>query len=291
MGMPEPSLLTVEDRTRPLPAWEGPRPIALWATTKPPGRGRAELGSAVFERAPVADGETTPRVGEGDGSIEIGGDEIHVWCVQLDVPCGSLTTMAETLGPGERDRAERFRFESDWGRYVAAHGALRRILSAYVGLPPGQIRYTSGACGRPRLAPDINPHKLDFNLSHSGELAMVAVAGDGRVGVDLEMMRDLPLEHELAERSLSAGESSEWWHYPAEARTKAFLYGWTRKEACLKADGRGLRRDPRQVPVGFGTAKGQRWSHVMPDGSEQPGWAVCSLELIPGFVASVAVAD
>jgi 4'-phosphopantetheinyl transferase len=223
--------------------------------------------------------------------IEIGGNEIHLWCVQLDVPGGSLTAMAETLDPGERDRAERFRFESDWGRYVAAHGALRRILSAYVGLAAAEIRYTSEACGRPRLAPAINPRKLDFSLSHSGELAMVAVAGDGRVGMDLEMMRDLPLEHELAERSLSAGEWSEWWRYPAEARAKAFLYGWTRKEACLKADGRGLRRDPRQVPVGFGTDKEQRWSHVMPDGSEQPGWAVCSLELIPGFVASVAVAD
>ena len=291
MGIPEPTIAAVGDCGSMLPATEGLWCLPLSFSANAPKRRMVRNAPALLSRVPVVDGETSSQGSVHDGSIEIGRGEIHLWFVQLELMREALSAMAESLDPGERDRAARRRFEPHRNQYVAAHGALRRVLSAYLGLPAGDIRYASQPFGRPQLAPVINPGSLDFSLSHSGGLAVVAVAGERRVGVDVEELRDLRLEHELAEQTLSAAEWAEWRRYPAEVRTRAFLRLWTRKEACLKVDGRGLRRDLRQVPVGSDMDGGLRWSRVTPYGHGQPGWAVCSLEVIPGYMASVAVAQ
>ena len=289
MEEPDPALLDIGDCGRTSLAWEG-LGSSVWARStmlSGPAKNRSVPGS--LSRVPVVDGNATARVRELEGSTVIGKGEIHLWFAPLDLPPGALAAMAETMDPGELARGAIYRFELHRRRYVTAHAALRRILSTYTGLAPRRIRYASEAFGRPQLAPDINPGRLDFSLSHSGGLAAVAIARGHRVGIDVEQLKGLSPEDELVERTLSTEEWSAWRRRPPEARTGAFLWWWTRKEACLKADGHGLRGDPRHVPVGTDSDGGPHWSLVTPYGHARPRWAVCSLDVIPGFVASVAV--
>jgi len=289
--MSELSLLKVGTTERMGLGWEGSRCLARWAPAEPVKNAKVRGVRVASNLVPVVDGDTSPRAFVRDRQIEPGEGEIHLWEAPLEVPQEALTTMAETLDGGERTRAERYRFETHRRQYIAAHGALRRILSQYAGLPPASIRYRYDAFGRPQLAPEMDPSGLDFSLSHSGELAIVAVAGSGRVGADVEELRDLAWEYGLAGQILSADEWSEWRRCPVQARTEALLRLWTRKEACLKADGLALRKDPRQVPVGLDFNLGSCWSCVRPFGHGGPRWAVCTLKLNPGYLASVAVAE
>ena len=145
--------------------------------------------------------------------------------------------------------------------------ALRRVLAPYLGEAPEEIELTEGEHGKPRLAED-SP-RLAFNLSHSGRLALVAVARDREVGVDVERVkpeRDLAT---LAERAL-APEAAAAVREAAEPRRAQLFYElWTQHEARLKCLGVGLATRPT-CPT--------------------PPIAVQSLPIDPGFAAALALA-
>jgi len=135
---------------------------------------------------------------------------IEVWLVDTDVDASP-----DALSPDERERAARFRFEEHRRRWIAAHVALREILSKYT----SDVQFVIGENGKPSLANGA----VHFNLSHSGDLAVIAVS-DHEIGVDVEQIRD-GFDYESI--------------MPAANRDE-FFRAWTRKEACLKARGLGL---------------------------------------------------
>src|SRR5574341_1426387 len=137
--------------------------------------------------------------------------EVHSWCVRLDLVPEQTARLHATLSSDERERSARFRFERDRQRFVAAHGQLRELLARHLDSEPGRIRYVHNAFGKPALDPEFGG-RLRFNLSHSGGLALIAIAADA------EQLRSLP----------------------DPLRAEAFLSCWTQKEACLKACGGGL---------------------------------------------------
>jgi 4'-phosphopantetheinyl transferase len=135
---------------------------------------------------------------------------IEVWLVDTDVDASP-----DSLSPEERERAARFRFEEHRRRWIAAHVALREILSTYT----NDVQFVIGENGKPSLANGA----VHFNLSHSGDLAVIAVS-DHEIGVDVEQIRD-----DFDYESIA----------PAANRDE-FYREWTRKEARLKARGLGL---------------------------------------------------
>src|SRR5262249_23128168 len=149
-------------------------------------------------------------------------------------PCCSL------LSPEERERADRFHFARDRDRFVIAHAVLRQILALYLQSQPELIQFVQQKHGKPELAPESNPLGLTFNLSHSGEVALVAVAAHMQLGVDVELMRSDFGGEEIAERFFSRPEVEKLRLLAAHQRTRAFFQCWTRKEAYLKARGEGL---------------------------------------------------
>src|SRR5215204_4262422 len=134
----------------------------------------------------------------------LGADEVHVWRISLDVEADSFRSL---LSPDERRRAARFHRDEHRRRYVTAHGALRLILGAYLDAAPETLAFELGEHGKPSLREplDAEDARVEFNLSHSAELALVAVARDHPVGVDVERWSEV--EHlELAERFFSRAE-------------------------------------------------------------------------------------
>jgi len=203
--------------------------------------------------------------------------DVHCWCVKLDVPPARCASLYATLADDERERSERLRSERDRRRFVVARGALRDVLARYVDTEPDQIRFAYNAFGKPELSPEIGtPGRLRFNLSHSADLALIAVAADADVGVDLERVGDVAggggtggtNYTEIARCFFSAAEFDQLKRAPSHLQQEAFLDGWTMREAYVKARGEGLGDDPVEFA--------DRWSFF-------------SLRPAPGYIGAVAV--
>jgi 4'-phosphopantetheinyl transferase len=217
-------------------------------------------------------------------------DEVHCWYVDLDVAPATEAGCRRTLRRDERRRSARFRFDRDRRRFVVAHAALRGLLGRYLGTHPGRLTFVRNASGKPALGGGRG-RRLAFNLSHSSDLAVIAVA-HAEVGVDVERIRALPDSAEIARCSFPAAEFERWSALPGHLRTRAFFACWTRKEAHAKARGEGLAGEtpgraapPTDVPVG---APGSR--DGAPDEASPSGpWSFYALRPAPGYVAALAV--
>jgi 4'-phosphopantetheinyl transferase len=168
----------------------------------------------------------------------------ELWLVRL--ASDATDSNVELLDAHERAHAARFHFERDRGRYVAAHAALRRLLTERTGREAATLAFHAGPYGKPSLA---GAPRCAFSLSRSDELALIALADDGEIGVDLERVRPLPDLDTLARQCLTSAECRELQALPADARPLALLRRWTRKEACLKALGTGLSIEPSTFAV------------------------------------------
>jgi 4'-phosphopantetheinyl transferase len=173
--------------------------------------------------------------------------EVHVWRIALDCGSGSFSILESLLSRDERHRADRFRFEALRRRWIVAHGALRVILARYSGAAPERLEFDLGPYGKPELAG--RRERLAFNLSHSGDLALVAVTGARCVGIDIEVVRH-DLDHEALTRQFFAnGEAEHIQALAPAARIAAFFACWTRKEAFIKAIGGGLSIELKSFQV------------------------------------------
>jgi 4'-phosphopantetheinyl transferase len=161
---------------------------------------------------------------------------VDVWRILLTHP-ELAHDAAGILSDDERDRAARFRFERDRSRFVAAHIALRRVLATALDADPASIVFGSGMHGKPFVA--VPSSSLEFNLSHSGDYALLALATGRPVGVDIERIADL--EHDsVARQFFSAAEAAKLHGVDGGRKAAAFAACWTRKEAYLKASGAGV---------------------------------------------------
>ena len=162
-------------------------------------------------------------------------DEVHVWKVDLSASVADV----RLLSRDEHERAARFHFEKDRQHFKAARSALRIILGRYVKVPPGSLEFGQTEYGKPFLT---NPEAAGvlFNLSHSGEIAVIAVTRDREVGVDVEFARPDFATNEVAEHFFSVAEIYTLSGLEPHLRTQAFFNCWTRKEAYVKARGEGL---------------------------------------------------
>lgn len=178
---------------------------------------------------------------------------VRLFTIDLDPPDAAVPALAATLDDREQRAAAARAAGSPRRRYVVAHGALRDLLGAALGRDPAAIRFDRRCrhCGDPLHGKPavIDAAECSFSLSHSGDLAVVAIAiGRGEVGVDVEMRRDRRQLDRLAARVFTAEVLAESRALPEGARLDAFLRAWTIKEAFGKATGHGLVR-PRGEPV------------------------------------------
>src|SRR5262249_46513026 len=130
-------------------------------------------------------------------------ESLDVVVSRLDTREAEVREAAELLCPGERQRAERFSFEQDRRRYVAARSLLRRLLGARLGVAPAAVEFVYGGRGKPALAGRFAASGLRFNMSHCENVALYSFARARDVGVDIERVRSLPDADEVAARFFS----------------------------------------------------------------------------------------
>lgn len=214
-------------------------------------------------------------------------DRVDLWRAMLNQPEADLRLLEQTLAPDERSRAARFRFDRDRRRFVAARGQLRTILSRYVEVDAQTLVVSYGPRGKPFLSLPFRA-ALKFNLSHSGELALIAVTLSREVGVDLEEIRSMDNADKLAQRFFSARENAALRTLSEEERLEAFYRCWTLKEAYLKATGDGLTRATDSFDVVFDSAEPARLLSVEGETAEAFRWSLMRLAPAPGYVGAVA---
>src|SRR6185369_3688589 len=140
---------------------------------------------------------------EPPDSLSLEAGQVHVWRISLDQEEQLLDRFRRTLAPEELDRARRFRFERLQKHFVASRGFLRNVLARYLSAKPEKLSFSYNAYGKPALADE---ESLQFNMSHSHEIALVAVTRDAAVGVDVEHIRADFASDEIARRFFSRVE-------------------------------------------------------------------------------------
>ena len=214
---------------------------------------------------------------------------IEVFWFSTDLSAARLEPLERLLDHAERGRANRFRFERDRGRFVAARGRLRAVLGCYAKLPPELLTFEIGPYGKPALARVSGEHRVQFSLSHSYGVGVVAVGLEDELGIDIERLRPFDDALAIAERLFTAEEQRALRALPDAARPDAFLRHWTGKEAVVKSLGRGLS----QPLDGFGLrldGPGAQRVDVVCDGVSVARWVSSVPPLRQGFVATLAAA-
>jgi 4'-phosphopantetheinyl transferase len=216
--------------------------------------------------------------------------EVHLWRASLSAPESDLAALRNLLTDDERSRGDRFVFAHDRNRFVIARGILRLILGRYLQRNPGEIRFLYGSHGKPAVA-GKNPSRLCFNVSHSHELALYAVAQGREVGVDVEYRKDDRATDAIAERFFSPQEVLALRSLPAATRRQAFFDCWTRKEAYIKGRGQGLSIPLKQFDVSVRPGEPAALLATRELGNQEAEvWTLCDVPLEDPYAAAVAVA-
>jgi len=193
-----------------------------------------------------------------------------VWEVALDIDDAATEGVGAGLSVDETERANRFVERRARRQYVISRAAIRRILGTYLAAAPRDIVFTITGDGKPALAAP-NELQLEFNTSHSGELALIGVARSRAIGIDVEHVRPLPRALHLAKRFFSASEYAILRELPGDELARAFLSIWVRREGTAKAQGLSVWRGLAKLETSAG------WTPVLLDlGAEYVGVVVAA---------------
>jgi 4'-phosphopantetheinyl transferase len=226
---------------------------------------------------PLASKESAVMVQEQDG-VEI---------VVADLAAArDIGAAAAVLSAAERQRARRFASERDRKRFITRRAWLRELLAVRLQLPAASVRLVDGPLGKPALAPNQAGSPIHFNLSHCEDVAVYAFAPT-EVGVDVEAIRKVDEADEIAAAAFSRVENDAYRALGGYERTLGFLNCWTRKEAFVKATGRGLLASLDSFDVSLAPVEAARILRVGNTSGENCGWRLRGFTPAPGFVAAV----
>jgi len=190
---------------------------------------------------------TTPPIGPTKPHLRL--NEVHIWAIPLGLDREVSPELISFLDGSERSRAERFNHEPHRRRFIMRRAACRMILACYLDLRPEQIAYTISNFGKPTITqpaadsqgpPETKHPAIQFSLTHSNELALLAVTKGHGIGVDIEMLNPDRADPLVAKHFFGPDEMKELEGLPEDQRVAGFFNCWTRKEAFIKAIGRGL---------------------------------------------------
>jgi 4'-phosphopantetheinyl transferase len=194
----------------------------------------------------------------------------------------------QVIAEEEVRRASRFCFDHLRNSFVITHGVLRCLLGRYLNRDPSRICFIYGDKGKPGIDSDAN---LEFNLTHSEDMAAIAFTAGCQLGIDVEHIRPLADLQQIADRYFSPEEAAELILLPANEREQGFFRCWTRKEAYIKAVGDGLSCALDSFRVTLLPDALPRLIHIAEDRVAADMWTLHDLRLAPDYAAAVAYPD
>ncbi len=214
--------------------------------------------------------------------------EIHVWTIDLDHQPSDLPQLKKLLTGDELARADRLRSEKARQQFLAGRAALRAILSRYAGCDPRQLQFSHGAHGKPTLRLPLV--RLEFNLTHSGGKAMIAVSCGVELGIDLELVRPVTEMETILENYFSPVEQEQLRSLPELSKPEGFFNAWTRKEAYIKGRGEGFSLPLNRFSVSLVPGKPARLLDTLEKQPGLDGWRLVNLALAAGAGYCAALA-
>lgn len=221
--------------------------------------------------------------------IEINKDEVHIWRARLEVPDGQVKMWQLYLSCDELQRAQRFLFAKDRNHFIVARGVLRKILSYYIEKQPYEIRFDYNKYGKPFLPYEFGGELFRFNLSHSSSICLYAISQNREVGIDIEYIREDFSDLEIADRFFSPDEVAVLRSLPVADQKKGFFLCWTRKEALIKAKGKGLSIPLDQFDVSLIPGQPAKLLKTKYDRHDGNRWTLFNIDLFADYAAALAV--
>lgn len=219
--------------------------------------------------------KTTPRPLDGD---------VHIHCLTLPHLPAELAHLEKLLSPSEISRATLLKSDQARSRFIAGRGIVREILGGYVGIAAENVPIATGEHGKPYLAD--RGETLRFNLSHAEDLLIVAVATDIDVGVDIEKVAVDKALSDMARLAFSRHEQEVLLNLTShQLKTEAFYRCWVRKEACMKACGKGFSLPGNSFDVSL--LDGELPSQTV--WCDQASWHVQDIDVPHNYSAALAV--
>jgi len=213
---------------------------------------------------------------------------VHVWLIRLVATEAELARCRDLLSPVEHARARRFRRSEDCDRYTLAHGVLRELLSHYSTVGPADLQLGTAPGGKPLLLRDGGP-RIAFNLSHSAERMLLAIAEGREVGVDVESVERRVDPVKLARRYFLPCELEDIERAPEREQPTRFFEYWVAKEATLKGAGVGLRLALDALRVHLTSDRSDARIESLDPQRLASDWTVRMLSCEPGVVSAVAI--
>jgi len=224
-----------------------------------------------------------------EAPIALPQDEVHLWRLDLAAVAKGEQRWEQILSPDERARAARFHFPRDRQYFTAARAVLRTILASYEASDPKELVFRYSDKDKPFLSRRHTGSNVEFNVSHSGDVALLAFARRRELGVDVEKVRE-NFEHEaIARRFFSEQEQRQLAALAPAERYAGFFRCWTRKEAYIKAQGIGLSLPLHQFDVSLKPGDASALLSTRPDRSEVTRWSLQEVPAGDGYVAALCV--
>jgi 4'-phosphopantetheinyl transferase len=222
-------------------------------------------------------------------TLSLSNDDTHVWRAWLDRSPAETGTFHALLSADEQERAARFHFEHDRRRFIVARGLLRTILARYLACEAQEVRFDYGDNGKPFLHPHHDNAGLQFNLAHSHQMALYAIALQRAVGVDVEYKRRLTDGGKIAHRFFSPDEAKLVVDAAPGEQQQAFFQIWTRKEAYIKAIGLGLAQPLAEFEVAQPQVGPLSFVHLVKRPEAEDRWRIVDLDPHPEYAAALVV--
>lgn len=219
---------------------------------------------------------------------ELKAGEMHVWRVPLAISTLAQESGAACLDPEEQRRATAYRFERHRRHFVACRAAQRTILGSYLQVAPERVVFEYLPLGKPRLSVRRAGETIEFNVTNSGEWALLSIARKLPHGVDLEHVGRRCDHVALAERYFAPEERHALAKLPESDRREAFFRCWTRKEAVLKATGTGLTFPLDRFVVTLSSHEPPRMLSIEGCPTRAAGWTLASFQPAVGYQAALA---
>lgn len=220
--------------------------------------------------------------------LELPEGVVHVWRSHLGLNPALLNKISECLSEEENVRADRFVNVTHQHQFRAAHGILRYILASYLQQDPGRLRFRYGPNGKPYLEESINKLNIRFNMSHSNDIVVYGIIVGVEVGIDVECLRSNVEVEDIAKRFFSKIEYEQLMKLSPADRINGFYRCWTRKEAFIKALGKGLSHPLDSFNVSLASDSVDFLVFSSDQGSHEIEWSVYTLFEDQKTVAALA---
>lgn len=220
--------------------------------------------------------------------LNLGLNDVHVWLLDLNFEIDKIDELKKILSEDEQIRANKFKFEYHQHRYIITRANLRIILSKYLQINPNKIEFYYSEKGKPSLEQKCNQKELEFNLSHSENLAIYGFTNNIKIGIDIEKIKDNCDVESLANRFFTLNEYHIISNLKGKEKLQAFYQAWTSKEAYFKATGEGLIGGLNNIEIALNSLERKL---VSIHGNKQiiNDWTLHKIDINDDYMATIAL--